>query len=220
MLRDFFAIMGNILGQMHIRQRLGEKYMSKERKLKMKGKYMMTAAVLMSMMAFVGCTREQTKKGGETVLLSENQGGENTPEDTEQESLDEDREENIGSETTGDSKKREDREKRELIFIGGKVRRVLEDSFVISRTLWEESEDGQGAFVVIPEAGSPEEELVTIRCTDSVLFEQWIIGGGGADIIKEAASFSQVQEGGGVEAQGYFDGEEFVAEKVFIEIYE
>lgn len=202
MLRDFFAIMGNILGQMHIRQRLGEKYMSKERKLKMKGKYMMTAAVLMSMMAFVGCTREQTKKGSETVLLSENQEEENTPEDTEQESLDEDREE------------------RELIFIGGKVRRVLEDSFVISRTLWEEPEDGQGAFVVIPEAGSPEEELVTIRCTDSVLFEQWIIGGGGADIIKEAASFSQVQEGGGVEAQGYFDGEEFVAEKVFIEIYE
>ena len=133
MLRDFFAIMGNILGQMHIRQRLGEKYMSKERKLKMKGKYMMTAAVLMSMMAFVGCTREQTKKGGETVLLSENQGGENTPEDTEQESLDEDREENIGGETTGDSKKREDREKRELIFIGGKVRRVLEDSFEIGR---------------------------------------------------------------------------------------
>lgn len=111
-------------------------------------------------------------------------------------------------------------ENSELIFIGGKVRSVSRDSFVLSRTLWEDSADGQGSFVVMPEAGSPEEELVTVRFADSAVFERWTIQGGGADIKKEEASFSEIQEGTGLEAQGFFDGEEFLAEKVIIEIYE
>ena len=111
-------------------------------------------------------------------------------------------------------------ENSELIFIGGKVRSISRDSFVLSRTLWEDSADGQESFVVMPEAGSSEEELVTVRFTDSAVFERWTIQGGGADIKKEEASFSEIQEGTGLEAQGFFDGEEFLAEKVIIEIYE
>ena len=100
------------------------------------------------------------------------------------------------------------------------MRSVLENSFVISRTLWEESKDGQGAMVVIPEAGSPEEELTAIQPVNSAVFERWTIQEGGADIIKEEASFSEIQEGVALEAYGYFDKEEFMAEKVIIEIYE
>lgn len=186
----------------------------------MKGKHMMAAAIFMCMIALAGCVREQTAKGSDTALLSEEQGDENKSEDTGQISTDGNIEENIGSDTTDDSQKWERSENRELIFIGGKVRKVLEDSFVISRTLWDESEDGQSSTVVMPEAGSPEEELVTIRCMDSSLFEKWIIQGDGAEIIKEEVSFLEIQEGVVLEAYGYFDKEEFVAEKVIIEIYE
>lgn len=105
------------------------------------------------------------------------------------------------------------------IIIGGKVRSVAQDSFVISRTLWEDSDDG-GSYVSIPEEGSPEEELVTIHCTEKTTFERWTIQGGGTGITTDEAAFSDIQRGGGLEAEGYFGGEEFIAERVIIEIYE
>ncbi|MDE7206760.1 MAG: hypothetical protein K2N90_06325 [Lachnospiraceae bacterium] len=101
-------------------------------------------------------------------------------------------------------------------IIGGKVRSVAQDSFVISRTLYDDSDN---SMVIMPEPGSPEEELVTVRCADTTVFERWIIQGGGAGIDTEQAVFSDIEEGGGLEAFGHFDGEEFVAEKVVIEIY-
>ena len=102
------------------------------------------------------------------------------------------------------------------IFIGGKVRSIAQDSFVLSRTLI----DDDGMIIAMPEAGSPEEELVTIRCTDSTVYERWTIQGGGAGIDKTEADFTELEEGSGLEAQGNFKGEEFIAEKVIIEIYE
>ncbi|MCM1040440.1 MAG: hypothetical protein NC434_14070 [Ruminococcus sp.] len=99
-------------------------------------------------------------------------------------------------------------------IIGGKVRSVSQDSFVISRTLVEDS------YVIMPEPGSPEEELVTILCTDATVYEHWTIQGGGAGIVKKEASFSDIQEKSGLEAEGYFDGETFIAEKVIIELYQ
>lgn len=107
----------------------------------------------------------------------------------------------------------------DIIIIGGKVRSVSQDSFVISRVLMEDSDDGHGSVVLMPDSGSPEEELVTVRCTDETVFEHWTIQGGGAGIETREASFSEIQEEGGLEAEGYFDGEEFVAEKVIIEVY-
>ena len=107
----------------------------------------------------------------------------------------------------------------DIIIIGGKVRSVSQDSFVISRVLTDDT-DGPGSIVIIPEKGSPDEELVTIRCTDSTAFERWVISGGGAGIEKTEAAFSDIQEDGGLEAEGYFEGEELMAEKVIIEIYE
>ena len=61
---------------------------------------------------------------------------------------------------------------------------------------------------------------MTVRCTDSTTFECWTIQGGGADIVVGEAAFSDIREDGGLEAEGYFEGEEFVAERVIIEIYE
>lgn len=106
---------------------------------------------------------------------------------------------------------------KEIMIIGGKVREIMEDSFVLSRVQYA---DEDSSMVLIPEEGSPEEELVTIRCTDETVFEHWLIQGGGAGIDMSEASFADIQKGGGLEAEGHFDGEEFVASKVIIETYE
>lgn len=108
----------------------------------------------------------------------------------------------------------------EKTIIGGKVRSIAHNSFVLSLSIWEDSEDGSGSCVLIPEPGSPEEELVTVRCEDSVVYELWTIQGGGAGIQKEEAAFSQIQEGIGLEAEGHYEEDEFVADKIIIEIYE
>ena len=61
---------------------------------------------------------------------------------------------------------------------------------------------------------------MTVWCLDSTVFMRWTIKGGGEDIKEEEAAFSELQDGTGLEAQGYFDGDEFIAEKVIIEVYE
>lgn len=99
-------------------------------------------------------------------------------------------------------------------IIGGKVRSIGDNSFIISRTLIDE--DG---YVTMPEKGSPQEELINIICTDNTVFENWIIQGGGAGIEKNEADFMDIKEGGGLEVEGHFDGENFIADKVIIEVY-
>lgn len=99
-------------------------------------------------------------------------------------------------------------------IIGGKVRSIGDNSFIISRTLIDEN-----GCVTMPEKGSPQEELVNIICTDDTVFENWTIQGGGAGIEKNEADFTDIKEGGGLEAEGHFDGENFIADKVIIEVY-
>jgi len=190
----------------------------------MKRKYGMAAGIVVFMLAAAtGCGSGQETERADTVLTSENRadgdtGQQGMGEEGERDALKNDvpedsapengAPENSSSEiTVADS---------DGMIIGGKVRSIAQDSFVISRVLMEED----SSVVVIPEEGSPEEELVTVRCTDLTTFEHWTIQGGGAGIVKEEASFSDIQENGGLEAEGYFDGDEFVAEKVIIEVYE
>ena len=51
-------------------------------------------------------------------------------------------------------------------------------------------------------------------------FEHWTIQGGGAGITKNDAVFSDIKVSDGLEASGFFDGNDFIAEKVIIELYE
>lgn len=107
-------------------------------------------------------------------------------------------------------------ESYEMENIGGKVMSIAQDSFVISRVIVDEN----GMILVMPGEGGPDEVLTTIHCTDSTVYEHWTIQGGGAGIEKKEAAFSDITEGSGLEAEGYFDGEEFVADKVIIEVYQ
>lgn len=196
----------------------------------MKRKCMMATVVLTLMMTAVsGCGNEKDESDS-TAFSAENEAGEDKAAESGNDESEADLDEAESAEQTGqgETESAEQTEQDETendtysisdegIFIGGEVRSVSQDSFVISRTLTED--DGEGMIAVMPEAGSPEEELVTIRLADSVTFERWTISGGGAGIDKAEASFAEVQEGTMLEAQGSFEGEEFVAKKVIVEIY-
>lgn len=196
----------------------------------MKRKYAITAGIMAFMLtAATGCGSRQVAERTNTALSIENEVDESTKPHSQSEEgengipaadiserniLENDIPENNISEN--DSLANSNSNNETMCIIGGKVRSIAQDSFVISRTLMEEN----SSIVIMPEEGSPEEELVAIRCTDSTVFEHWTIQGGGAGIVKKEASFSDIQSGGGLEAEGYFDREEFVAEKVIIEVYE
>lgn len=124
--------------------------------------------------------------------------------------------ENTGKDNSGIQKQDDEAQSYTTENIGGKVTSIAQDSFVISRVIVDEN----GMILVMPGEGGPDEVLTTIYCTDSTVFEHWTIQGGGAGIEKKEAAFSDIKEGSGLEAEGYFDGEEFVADKVIIEVYQ
>ena len=175
----------------------------------MKRKYAISASIIFLMLALLtGCSTTSESENKDAMLPAAEKVDENTeiPDDTASESP------LSNTETENDNSVNQ-----ESIFIGGKVRSVTQDSFVLSRTLYD---DEDKSLVIIPEEGSPEEELVTVLCTDSTTFEHWTIQGGGAGITKKEAAFSDIKEKDGLEAFGYFDQDVFIAEKVIIELYE
>lgn len=196
----------------------------------MRKKTMITAAFLaLILTTATACGDKQPAENQNSALPLESEAeNQSTPSATEDESgtdttlPSENDETDTSSETAPDDSTPNDLPatvNKDTTTIGGIVRSVAQDSFVISRTLIDDSDDG-GSYVTIPGEGSPEEELVTIRCTDKTTFELWTIQGGGADITTNEASFSDIQSGGGLEAEGSYDGEDFIAERVIIEIFE
>ncbi|MDE6387546.1 MAG: hypothetical protein K2L82_07045 [Lachnospiraceae bacterium] len=198
----------------------------------MKRKCMMATVVLTLVMMATGCGSGQEPEGDNVAISTENdvnadETGEHNPEEDAPEEDETQSGEPDGTEQTSQGEEAESADDEgngeniinvsdDAIFIGGHVRSVSQDSFVLSRTLL----DDDGMIIAMPEAGSPEEELVTVRCTDSTVYEWWTIRSGGGSIDKEETSFSELKESAGVEALGRFDGEEFIAEKVIIEVYE
>ena len=190
----------------------------------MKKKYVIGAAVLALMAVLTsGCGREPEEKSSIDVFSEEEPGTEQMEEAGTEQTQEEpgtEQTQKVQPEEDGPEKVQPEEDNPEKILIGGKVRSIAKNSFVLSLTLWEDAEDGKGSTVVIPQPGSPEEELVSVRCGDLVVYELWTIQGGGAGIQKEEASFSEIQEGTGLEAEGHYEGDEFVADKVIIEVYE
>ena len=180
----------------------------------MNRRYMFAAAVLSLMItAAAGCGNTPTAENSSTASPQAVPAAEATAEDASQQGQDDggsekdgaNREgaENNGPESTAPENKEagneaagnSEAENPELIFIGGKVRSVSQDSFVLSRTLYEESDGGQGSVVVMPEAGSPAEELVTIRCMDSTVFLRWTIKGAVRTLKKRKQLFLSFRTG-------------------------
>ena len=186
----------------------------------MKRKYAISASIIFLMLALsTGCSTTSESENKDAMLPAAEKVDENTeiPNDTTSQSPLSNTETDNDSSVTESSSENDNNVNQESMFIGGKVRSIAQDSFVLSRTLYD---DEDKSLVIIPEEGSPEEELVTVLCTNSTTFEHWTIQGGGAGITKKEAAFSDIKEKDGLEAFGYFDQDVFIAEKVIIELYE
>ncbi len=60
---------------------------------------------------------------------------------------------------------------------------------------------------------------ISVKFTPDTKVEHWTIQGGGAGIDMQAAEVSDLEEGMGVEVEGYYEEETFVAVKVIMEEY-
>lgn len=98
--------------------------------------------------------------------------------------------------------------------LGGKVQSPKEDGMILAQTTVSD-EDGMVTLLNVEDA-----KKIPVKYTADTKVEHWTIQGGGAGIDRQEASFSDLEEGQGVEVEGNFEGEIFVATRVIIEVYE
>lgn len=98
--------------------------------------------------------------------------------------------------------------------LGGKIQKLQEDGMTFAHTSLVD-EDMSVTLLDVEDA-----EKISVKYTAETKVEHWIIQGGGAGIDMQEAAFSDLKEGMGVELEGYYDGEIFVATKVIMEDYE
>lgn len=98
--------------------------------------------------------------------------------------------------------------------LGGKVQSPKEDGMILAQTTVSD-EDGMVTLLNVEDA-----KKIPVKYTADTKVEHWTIQGGGAGIDMQEASFSDLEEGQGVEVEGNFEGETFVATRVIIEVYE
>lgn len=98
-------------------------------------------------------------------------------------------------------------------YLGGKVQNLQEEGMILAQTTLTD-EEGMVTLLEVKDA-----RKITVKFTADTRVEHWTIQGGGAGIDMQEASFSDLEEGMGVEVEGYFEGEDFVALRVIIEEY-
>lgn len=97
--------------------------------------------------------------------------------------------------------------------LGGKVQNPQADGMTFAHTTLVD-EEGMVTLLDVEDA-----KKIPVKFTGDTKVEHWTIQGGGAGIDMQVAAISDLKEGMGVELEGYFDGETFVATKVIIEVY-
>ena len=98
-------------------------------------------------------------------------------------------------------------------YLGGKVQSPQTDGMTLARTTLM-NEDNTVTLLDDKDA-----EKIPVRFTADIKVEHWIISGGGAGIDMREADVSDLEEGMGVELEGYYDGDTFMATRVIIEEY-
>ncbi len=97
--------------------------------------------------------------------------------------------------------------------LGGKVQSPQTDGMTLAQTTLM-NEDNTVTLVDDKDA-----KKIPVRFTDDTKVEHWTISGGGAGIDMRDAGVSDLEEGMGVELEGYYDGDTFVATRVIMEEY-
>ena len=104
-------------------------------------------------------------------------------------------------------------------FLSGKVKELNEDGFLFSRTvLTTDSEGNRTSLVTFVD--EEDAEKIPVKYTPDTKFEHWTIKDGGAGIDRKDALASDITKGMGLEISGHFEGIEFIAELILIEVYE
>lgn len=100
--------------------------------------------------------------------------------------------------------------------LGGKVQSVSDDGMIVAKTtVMGEGEDA-GMVTIVDEKDA---EKITVKFTADTRVEHWIIQGGGAGIDMRDAALSDLKSGLGVELEGDYEGENFIATRILIEEY-
>ena len=98
-------------------------------------------------------------------------------------------------------------------YRGGKVQSPQTDGMTLARTTLM-NEDNTVTLLDDKDA-----EKIPVRFTADTKVEHWTISGGGAGIDMRDADVSDLEEGMGVELEGYYDGDTFMATRVIMEEY-
>lgn len=186
-------------------------------------------AVCVGMMVLVGVTgcaktvepsqqtQEETGKEPDNAIAQGNQDNE-TDDKTTQEKTGSETGDNAAEEK-GEAEKAEDTPAPNEIgtqagteFLSGKIQSVEEDGMIIAQTTI--LEDSMVTLVDEKDA-----KKISVKFTEDTKVEHWTIKGGGADIDRKDAALSDLTAGMGVEMEGYYEGEAFVAIRVLIEEY-
>lgn len=104
--------------------------------------------------------------------------------------------------------------REETEHLGGKVQSVSDDGMVFAQTTVKGEDESMVTIVDEKDA-----KKISVKFTADTKVEHWIIQGGGAGIDMQDASLSDLKPGLGVELEGYYEGENFVAVRVLIEEY-
>lgn len=99
-------------------------------------------------------------------------------------------------------------------FLGGTVQSVADDGMVFAQTTVKGEDESMVTLVDEKDA-----KKIPVKFTADTKVEHWIIQGGGAGIDMRDAALSDVKPGLGVELEGYYEGDNFVATRILIEEY-
>lgn len=102
---------------------------------------------------------------------------------------------------------------QDTTHLGGKVQAPQADGMTLAQTTLTD-EDGMVTLLDVEEA-----EKIPVRFTEETKVEHWTIQDGGAGIDMRDAAVSDLEEGMGVELEGYYEGKTFVATRVIMEVY-
>ena len=102
---------------------------------------------------------------------------------------------------------------QEREHLGGKVQEPQADGMMLAQTTLL---DGDGMVILLDVEDA---KKIPVKFTEDTKVEHWTIQGGGAGIDMRDVSVTDLEEGMGVELEGQFDGETFVAARVIIEVY-
>lgn len=192
---------------------------------------MLVCMGMMFLTGATGCAKtaqppQQTKEeaGGEADMQDESKEPDSdadeqkVPEETDSEADSKTDSQEIPEETESET---DQSTPRQVAFsegtehLGGKVQSVSDDGMVFAQTTVKGEDESMVTIVDEKDA-----KKISVKFTADTKVEHWIIQGGGAGIDMQDASLSDLKSGLGVELEGYYEGENFVAVRVLIEEYE